>query len=307
MQRFRVGIIVCVAASWLFVGGCAPGEKGRAKGGGDLQKTPEQCTALFDKGNEYYEQNRYVKAGREYRKFLDGCKSSGLYDEVLNRQFEIADAFLDGRRKRVLGLFMMSARVEGVKMMGRIRDHAGDSELAARAAVEVAKSYEVRGRSKRSSYISAYHAWLDAYESYDKEMRFASLSPTGELGKDALLGMARCQELAYREPKFDASDLGGRPLGESSYDGARRCYEQFLTRYPAEAKKQGIEERLRKINEELANKDLWTGHYYQKRGARSSANLYYQMVVRDWPGTAAAEEAKAILAENVSGKEKESK
>jgi tetratricopeptide (TPR) repeat protein len=300
MHNFRVGIIVCVLTLFVSLAGCGTSEKARE---GDLQMTPDQCSASFEKGSKYYEQDEFIKAGREYRKFLDGCKSSGeLYDMVLKRQFEIADAFLDGRKKRVLGLFDMSARVEGVKMMGRIRDHAGDSELAARAAVEVAWSYENRGKKKRSSYLDAYHAWLDAYESYDKQLRLSNLSPTGELGKDALLGMARCQELAYREEKFDVSDLSGRPVGENLYDGAKRSYEQFRQRYPEEAKKQGVDARLKEIDEKLAKKDLWTGQYYQKRGSISSANLYYQMVIRDWPGTGAAAEATAMLAANMAVK-----
>jgi len=304
MKGFRVGIIVCMFASGLFFCGCGPGEK---KGTGELQKTPEQCTALFDKGNEYYEQDQYVKAARKYRKFLHGCKSSGLYDEVLERQFEIAKEFLAGRKKRVLGVFWMSTYAEGIKIMERIREHAGDSELAAKAAVEVARSYESRGRKKKSHYISAYQSWLDAYESYDKQMRLPDLSPTGELGKDALLAMARCQELAYRGPMFDGSDLTGRPLSENAFDGAKRCYEQFKTRYPSEAKKRGIDDKLRKTDEEIAKKDLWTGHYYQTRGNRTAANLYYQMVMRDWSGTEAAAEAGAMLAENISGKVKEKK
>ena len=86
---------------------------------------------------------------------------------------------------------------------------------------------------------------------------------------------------------------------------AKQCYEQFLLRYPADAKNLGIEAKLRKIDEELAYKDLWTGHYYQKRGFRSSANLYYQMVVRDWPGTGAAAEATTMLASNMNVEKKE--
>jgi len=284
------------------------GETWYLQHGGEWQEMSQQCKELLDKGNEYYEQDKYIKAARKYRKFLDECKDSGeLYDEVLERQYEIAGEFLAGRKKRVLGVFRMSTYAEGIKMMERIRERAGDSELAAKAAVEVARSYESRGRKKKSRYISAYQSWLDVYESYDKQMRLPGLSPTGELGKDALLAMARCQELAYRGPMFDAADLSGRPLSENAFDGARRCYEQFRTRYPSEAKKRGIDAKLRKIDEEIAKKDLWTGHYYQTRGNRSAANLYYQMVMRDWPGTEASAEARAMLAENMSGKEKEKK
>jgi outer membrane protein assembly factor BamD (BamD/ComL family) len=54
---------------------------------------------------------------------------------------------------------------------------------------------------------------------------------------------------------------------------------------------------LKQIDEQLAYKEFATGRYYQKTGDRQSANLYYQMVVDNWPDSAAADKAKEAMQE----------
>jgi outer membrane protein assembly factor BamD (BamD/ComL family) len=51
-------------------------------------------------------------------------------------------------------------------------------------------------------------------------------------------------------------------------------------------------------------KQLKIAQYYQKIGSQLSANLYYQMVVDDWPQTVAAKRAKEILASDTFSQEK---
>jgi hypothetical protein len=89
---------------------------------------------------------------------------------------------------------------------------------------------------------------------------------TGEIAKQALLSMARCKHAAYQGPKYNASSL----------------------------------EILKQINEQIAYKQLTVGRYYQKTGSRRAANLYFQMVIRNWPETESAELAKEALTENIN-------
>jgi len=61
-------------------------------------------------------------------------------------------------------------------------------------------------------------------------------------------------------------------------------------------KKIGVDGILGEIDEQIAYKQLSIGRYYEKTGNKQSANLYYDMVVSDWPDAKAAEEAKEMLA-----------
>jgi len=234
----------------------------------------------FIKSEMLYSKGKFTKAVRSYDEFLAEFPTSELYEAAMDRQFAIATAFLTGQKKSVLGgTFKIRGYAEGTKIMERISDQAGDAPIGVKAAIAVAQSLEKRGK-----FAEAYHKWSEV----------SSRWPTGQIGKDALLSMARCKHAAYKGPKYDASDL----ISAKSY------YENFRLRYPAEADKFGIDGRLEQIDGQLAYKQFSIGRYYQQTGSEQSANLYYQMVVDDWPGSTASEMAKETVNEEKSGAKK---
>ncbi|MHC4509727.1 MAG: tetratricopeptide repeat protein [Planctomycetota bacterium] len=235
---------------------------------------------MFVEAELFYCKERFVKAARSYDKLLTEHPKSSFCQAALERQFDIASAYLAGRKKVVLGFIKLKGYAEGVRIMEKITDRAGiDSPLGTEAALAVARSYE-----ERQKYNEAYLKWWEISLEWQ----------TGQVGKDALLGMARCKRAAYnKEPEHK------RPLYDSSrLSTAKSCYERFRRLYPIDAEQIGVDEILRQIDEQLARKQLSIGQYYQAVGNRQSANLYYDMVVTDWPGTEAAEVAKQLLAVN---------
>ncbi|MHC4623299.1 MAG: hypothetical protein ACYS4W_05285 [Planctomycetota bacterium] len=267
------------------------------------QVSPE-CEQAYLKANTLLEKGKFTKAYRAYEKSLEGCDpNSELYAQAMEKQFYIGSEYLSGRKKRVLLLFKMRGYAEGVRIMERIEERAGDAPIAVDAAVEVARSYEQRGKRHEEYYDIAHLKWSAIFENYDKRTEVASSGPTGDLAKDALLAMARCKHNAYTGPVHDASTLAGRVFGKRKpYDNAKACYKEFKSRY-GEAEGINIDQKLAQVNEQLALKDLCTADYYQRTGSRQAANLYYQMVTRDWPGTKPAEKAKEMLINNLAGEE----
>ncbi len=225
----------------------------------------------FMEAEVLYSKGKYTKAIRSYNSFLDKFPESRLYDAALDRQFDIATAFLAGQKKRVLKVFKIKGYAEGTKIMEKISDRVGEAPLAQKAALAIVESLE-----KREKFEDAYHQW-----SY-----IASLWPTGQIGKDALLGMARCKHAAYNGPKYDYSNLVS----------ARSYYQNFKSRYPEEAKKLDVDKKLEQITEQQAYKQFNIGRYYQKTDNTQAANFYYQMVIDNWPESTAAKMAKEQIA-----------
>lgn len=247
------------------------------------EKFPQIAGGDFDlyvKAELYYCKDHFIKAVRSYDKLLTDYPKSKFRQFVLEREFAVATAYLGGKKKIVLGFIKLSGYSEGVRIMEKITDRAGlDSELGKNAALAVARSYQ-----ERELYNEAYLKWWEISLEWQ----------TGPVGKEALLGMAQCKHASYnrepehKQPLYDASRLST----------AKSCYERFRLLYPAEAKEIGVDKILNEINEQLAIKQLTIGEYYQKVGNISAANLYYDMVVSDWPGTEAAKMAKELRAED---------
>jgi len=236
----------------------------------------EQDLDIFIKAELLFCDGKFTKAAQTYNKFLDkDYHESKLYNAALDRQFHIASAFLAGRKKTVLGIFKIKGYAEGVKIMEKITDRAGDSAIAMQAAVAVAKSYE-----ERKMFNEAYLKWSEISWQWK----------TGQVAKQALLHMAQCKHTAYKGPKYDASSL----------NSAKSYYEEFKLRYPEDAKELGFDKILKQIDEQLAYKQFSIGQYYQKTGNRFSANLYYDMIIQNWPESEPAGLAKDKLAKNLS-------
>jgi outer membrane protein assembly factor BamD (BamD/ComL family) len=233
-------------------------------------------------------EGKFTKAVTMYDKLLTDYPDSKLREAAFDRQFAIGTAFLGGQKRQVLRLFRIKGYDEGVRIMERITERAGlDSPIGIKAAVAVAKNYE-----KRKMFNEAYLKWWEISLQWEE---------TGEIGRDALLGVARCKYAAYnkhpehKRPRYDASGL----------KTAKTHYERFKLIYPKDAEQASVDRILKQINEELAYKQLSIGQYYQRTGNRQSANLYYQMLISDdnWKGTQAAEMAKQMLAQNLGGEE----
>jgi len=235
----------------------------------------------FIKAELYFCQDKFSKAATTYSKFLDtDYEDSALYQAALERQFHIASAFLGGRKVRVLGVLDWSGYATGIRMMEKISERAEGRPIGTQATVAAARHYEQRGK-----FPEAYLKWAEV--SWQQQY--------GELAREALLAMARCKHATYRGPKHNAAHLRS----------AKTYYEAFQARYPEEAAKLNIDDTLEEIDEQMAYKQLTVGQYYQRASKTQAANLYYDMVIRNWSETKAAEMAREMLTAGVQSEPKE--
>ncbi len=231
----------------------------------------------FIKAELLFCEGKFTKAVRAYDKLLDEFPDSQFTEAALSRQFEIATAFLTGQKKTVLRVFKMSGYAEGVKIMERISTRAGlDTQIGLKAALALTKSYE-----KRQKFNEAYLKWWEISQQWE----------AGQVGKDTIMAMARCKHAVYNK-----RDEGRRHLyDDSSLITAKSYYNKLELLYPEDAQKIGVDEIRKDIDEQLAYKQLSIAQYYRKTGHLQAANLYYDMVINDWPQTPAAKLARAAM------------
>jgi hypothetical protein len=273
---------------------------------------------------------KLVRAVWSYNRFLDECDpDSELYTEALERQYRIGEEFLAGRKTTVLGVFKLKGYAQGIRVLDGISWREGLDDpngIVLRAAKVVAESYEQKGE-----FDLAYLKWWQIFETYDDTIATYSKPPPPlvvEVHKQALLGMAQCKYYAYKGPAYDISGLIGRELsrvtGEVRYDSAEACYKEFKARYPEEAAEVsvggivGVDQILKEIDRRFVEKQLSIGSYYQRthdyykktldKKAKDKeinpANLYYQMVIDNWPTSDAAKQASEMLIKNLAPKER---
>lgn len=238
---------------------------------------------LFIKAELLLSKSKFSKASRNYDKLLTKYPESLLNDLAVIREYQIGMTFLEGRKKVVLGLFPISGNEEGISILEKMIDHAGyDKQISIDASMAIAKNYE-----KRKKFEEAYLKWYEIYSLTDKN---------DIIDRDALLGMAKAKLAVYnknpelKKPFFDAAPLRT----------AMSYFEMLKASYPEYAQEIGVDETLNVIKEELAYKELSIGLYYNKMGNKQSANLYFDMVMNNWPESKSAEIAKNMLDKNTN-------
>ena len=226
----------------------------------------------FVKAELLYGRRKYVAASNAYDKLAEQFPESAFYQSALERQQQIATAFLTGQKRRVLKVFSISAYDEGSEIVNKIADRAGDAPIAQNALKTLATSKE-----KRGVYHEAYLTWAAVSDRW----------PTGQVGKDALMGMARSLEMDYRGPKFDSKML----------ESSKSYYDEYRKKYPDDAVELNVPQTLNQIDEKLAQKELAVADYYARTNSAVAANLYYQRIVDDWPNSSAGKTAEQKLPE----------
>ncbi|MBN2269285.1 MAG: tetratricopeptide repeat protein [Sedimentisphaerales bacterium] len=241
----------------------------------DFPELADPDLDAFIEADLLFSQGKFTKAYRAYEKIIKERPQSRLRPAILDRQYAIGTAYLGGLKKSVLRVIKLKGDPEGVRIMETITDRAGiQSALGLRASLAVVENYH-----KRELFNDEYDKWHDDISPQYK---------TGQIAKDALLGMAASKHAIYnRQPEekrafYDAANLLT----------ARTNYENFVDNYPKDAERLGTSEIIEQIDEQLAEKHLVIAKYYHRTGHIQAANLYYDMVLRDYPQTDAAQAAR---------------
>lgn len=217
----------------------------------------------FMKAERFYARRNFEDAIKAYDKFLDEYPESWLYESALERKYAMANRFLNGEKRRVLGFVYLPAYEEGVKMMREIADRAGPSPIGYKALVTLAESQRRKGK-----FLDEYETWASISDRW----------PTGDQGREAQLGMAYSLHSAYKGPRFDSASLSA----------ARTYYENIEERYPHLKEDYAIEGKIDMVNEQRAYKEYHVGQYYERTENFEAARITYASVVGRWPGTTGA-------------------
>lgn len=208
-----------------------------------------------------------IKAFYYCDELLDTYPESPLFPAALELQYRIADAYLDGYKRRWFGVPVFYAKEEGVEMLYRIRNRAPGSPLAEKALLRTADHYRFDGQFDFAS---------DAYAFYARQYPRSPMTPR------ARLWGAYCSLAQFRGVEFDPTPV----------IDAREQLRSIAAAYPDLAKEEGIEAILERIDEVFAKKLYATGTFYRRTNAPGAAAYTYKYLMKAHPTAPETERAK---------------
>ena len=162
----------------------------------------------------------------------------------------------------------------GIRVLERIRLDDPTSPLADDATLLVANTLFARGK-----YVLADQYYTDLRRSF----------PSSEHQFDAHFLGLQAKLRMYQGPQYSGSPL----------DEGEELVNQLRKQFPRDTaeKRELIDRAYAEIRMKKAEREWNDGLYFDKRGEYGSSRHYYQLIVKDYPGTPHAEKARRRLAE----------
>jgi outer membrane protein assembly factor BamD len=215
------------------------------------------------------------RAFKEYQKLLEKYPKAINYDEVLTRQYEIANRFLAGEWFRLWGYIPFFPSMEKTAgLYEKVVKNGPYSEIAPQAQLKIGEA-----REKQKNYPDAVKAYERAADRYNDRPAIAS---------DALFK----QGLAYQKQAKTAE------YDQNTAAQAIATFTDFITLFPNDARVAEAQIIIANLRTEQARGHFNIASYYEKQHRPAAAKIYYNEVITlllEDPNSTFATEARQRL------------
>ncbi|MBI2950307.1 MAG: outer membrane protein assembly factor BamD [Verrucomicrobia bacterium] len=225
-------------------------------------------------GRCYEAKRQDERAFKEYQRVLEKYPKIANYDEILNRQYEIANRYLGGQWFKLWGHVPFFPSMEKTSAMyEKVIRNGPYSEVAAQAQMNIGAA-----REKQSEYPLAVKAYERAADKYHDQKN---------VGADALYKAG----LAYRK-QAKAAEYDQSVAGQ-----AISTFTDFMTLYPNDSRVPEAQKIVQELKTEQARGSVEIARFYEKKKLWQGALVYYNEAVSKDPNSSYAKEAKRRIEE----------
>jgi outer membrane protein assembly factor BamD (BamD/ComL family) len=237
----------------------------------------------------------YPKSGDVYHQLLTDFPSGMHRDQAIEREFEIANVWLDDTRQEMQAYrenrespWILQASFVHTEKTKPLLDEEGRAvELLDRVILA-----DLNGRrAEEALYLAGcVKFYREDYKEADRYFsQLVDMHPNSRFAPQAV-------ELAIisKHMSTGGSDYDGRKVAE-----ARKLVDTALRSYPtlAAQKNAFLQRQLAGINLQQAEKDFKIAEFYRRTGHPGSAYFYYEIVRRRYPGTRFFDDATVRMQE----------
>lgn len=207
-----------------------------------------------------------------YKQFSAVAENSAgeLFHLAIRRQVDVARAFLSGQKRIVWRILRLPAYDDGVEILDRVWQNVPGTRIGEDAL-----------RFKADYFFS--RAEMDLAQ--DEYVALAREYPSGRFVQMAMFRAGEAARASFIGIKYDA-----KPLAE-----AEERFRQLAAAFPQYAERNQVPAILEGIRQSRAGKDLDIARWYARTQRQDAAQYYYQSVLKRYPDTAAAAEARVEL------------
>jgi len=197
------------------------------------------------------------EAYQAYQKLIDKYPFSERIREVVEREYDIADKFMSGYKRKALGV-TLPVENPAVEIYAKVVENSTYGPLAPKA------------QYKLGLVLKGLQRYYEAEDAFNKVI---SNYPDSEWVEPAQFQIASCRAALSRSPDYD----------QGAAAEAKQKFEDFVREHPDATLSQEAEENIARLNEKEAEANFNTARFYEKQKAYKAAAIYYGYVIDNYP------------------------
>jgi outer membrane protein assembly factor BamD (BamD/ComL family) len=217
-------------------------------------------------------QGKDEKAFVEYQKVLEKHPKLSNYHEIVQRQYDIANKYYNGKWFRLWGYVPYPSRDRTADMSAKIVKTGPYSEVAPQAQLKIGSV-----REKQRNYTSAVKAYETASDRYHDRPQIAS---------DATYRAGLAWNKQAQTAEYDQTTAGQ----------AIATFTDFMALYPSDSRVPEAQKKIGSLKTEQARGNYQVAKFYEKYHKWKGAMVYYNEVIVQDPNSPYAAEAQKRIA-----------
>ncbi|MCM8782824.1 MAG: outer membrane protein assembly factor BamD [Candidatus Omnitrophica bacterium] len=200
---------------------------------------------------------RLYEAFLEYQKVIDKYPFSERIQEIIEHQYKIGEAFMEGKAKVSFGKNIIMEH-PSIEIFRKVVENSTFGPLAPIAQYKLGLVLKGLGRIQ------------EAEEEFEKVI---SNYPHSEWFSAAKFQIASCKALLSRTPDYD----------QERTTEAKEMFEEFVKEHPDIALSKEAEKNIQELREKEAKSNFDIAYFYERQKVYNSAKLYYNLVIENYP------------------------
>ena len=230
----------------------------------------EAPEAQWTIGLAYEVKDEHYKAFESYQKVVEEYPSTERINEIIGREFKIANLFYEGKKKRVMGVIFFPSIDKAIEIFKKVIENAPYGEYADISQYKIGLCH-----MKQLNYEDAKVEFEKLINEY----------PKSSLADDAKYQIAFASSLMSLKAPYDQEAL----------EEGIKVSEEFSLEYTESELGEDVKDIKAQLRSKEAEKAFQIARFYEKKKKLGSARIYYESIVKDYPESHWAVEAKKRL------------
>jgi len=205
-------------------------------------------------------QGNLYEAYLAYQKVIDKYPFSERIQEIIEREYKIAEKFMTGEKRKAIGV-ALPVENPAIEIFSKVVENSTYGPLAPIAQYKLGLA--LKGLTR----------YYEAEEAFNKVV---SNYPNSEWVAAAKFQIASCRASVSKGPDYD----------QGAAKEAKEKFEEFVKEHSDAVLSRDAEKNISQLKEKEAESAYNIGRFYEKQKEYESAKIYYNDVINNYPDSA---------------------